>query len=100
MDKKSFFSSGHLPTLVSAFLYFDISFMVWVLFGPMNPFIADQMHLTATQKGLLRYRLAISPLWLCSLAAFCVRSVDGFQISWVVTACFLACSLSLPSVWW
>lgn len=27
--------------------------MVWVLFGPMTPFIADQMHLTATQKGLL-----------------------------------------------
>jgi NNP family nitrate/nitrite transporter-like MFS transporter len=53
MDKKSFASSGHLPTLVSAFLYFDVSFMVWVLFGPMTPFIADQMHLTATQKGLL-----------------------------------------------
>jgi NNP family nitrate/nitrite transporter-like MFS transporter len=53
MNKKSFASSGHMPTLVSAFLYFDVSFMVWVLFGPMTPFIADQMHLTATQKGLL-----------------------------------------------
>jgi NNP family nitrate/nitrite transporter-like MFS transporter len=53
MNKKSFTASGHLPTLVSAFLYFDVSFMVWVLFGPMTPFIADQMHLTATQKGLL-----------------------------------------------
>lgn len=53
MDKKSFIASGHLPTLISAFLYFDISFMVWILFGPMTPFIADQMHLTATEKGLL-----------------------------------------------
>jgi MFS transporter, NNP family, nitrate/nitrite transporter len=53
MDKKSFAASGHLPTLISAFLYFDVSFMVWVLFGPMTPFIADQMHLSATQKGLL-----------------------------------------------
>ena len=53
MDKKSFAKSGHLPTLLSAFLYFDVSFMVWVLFGPMTPFIADQMHLSATQKGLL-----------------------------------------------
>ena len=53
MDKKSFMKSGHLPTLFSAFLYFDVSFMVWVLFGPMTPFIADQMHLSATQKGLL-----------------------------------------------
>src|SRR5215469_9333042 len=53
MDKKPFLASGHLPTLISAFLYFDVSFMVWVLFGPVTPFIADQMHLSATQKGLL-----------------------------------------------
>jgi NNP family nitrate/nitrite transporter-like MFS transporter len=53
MNKKSFVASGHLPTLMSAFLYFDISFMVWVLFGPMTPFIAEQMGLSATQKGLL-----------------------------------------------
>jgi NNP family nitrate/nitrite transporter-like MFS transporter len=53
MDRKSFVSSGNLPTLISAFLYFDVSFMVWVIFGPMTPFIADQMHLSATQKGLL-----------------------------------------------
>jgi NNP family nitrate/nitrite transporter-like MFS transporter len=53
MNKKSFLSSGHMPTLVSAFLYFDVSFMVWVLFGPLTPFLADQIHLSATQKGLL-----------------------------------------------
>lgn len=53
MEKKPFAASGHLPTLISAFLYFDVSFMVWVLFGPMTPFIADQIHLSATQKGLL-----------------------------------------------
>jgi MFS transporter, NNP family, nitrate/nitrite transporter len=53
MDNKSFLKSGHLPTLVSAFLYFDVSFMVWVLFGPLTPFVAEQMHLSATQKGFL-----------------------------------------------
>jgi NNP family nitrate/nitrite transporter-like MFS transporter len=53
MQKNSFLKSGHTPTLVSAFLYFDISFMVWVLFGPMTPFIAEQMSMSATQKGLL-----------------------------------------------
>ena len=53
MDKKSFLKSGHTPTLISAFLYFDVSFMVWVLFGPLTPFVAEQMHLSATQKGLL-----------------------------------------------
>lgn len=53
MNKKSFLASGHLPTLISAFLYFDVSFMVWVLLGPMTPFVAEQLHLSATQKGLL-----------------------------------------------
>lgn len=53
MNRKSFAQSGHIPTLASAFLYFDISFMVWVIFGPMTPFIAEQLHLSATQKGLL-----------------------------------------------
>jgi NNP family nitrate/nitrite transporter-like MFS transporter len=53
MHKESFLRSGHHPTLISAFLYFDVSFMVWVLFAPLTPFLADQMHLSATQKGLL-----------------------------------------------
>lgn len=53
LNTKGFFKSGHLPTLVSAFLYFDVSFMVWVLLGPLAPFLGEQLHLTATQKGLL-----------------------------------------------
>jgi MFS transporter, NNP family, nitrate/nitrite transporter len=53
MDKKSFLRSGHVPTLISSFFYFDISFMVWVLFGPLTPFVAEQLSLSATQKGLL-----------------------------------------------
>ena len=53
MNTKGFFKSGHFPTLVSSFLYFDVSFMVWVLLGPLAPFLGEQLHLTATQKGLL-----------------------------------------------
>jgi NNP family nitrate/nitrite transporter-like MFS transporter len=53
VDTKGFFKSGHFPTLIAAFLYFDVSFMVWVLLGPLAPFLGEQMHLTATQKGLL-----------------------------------------------
>src|SRR4051794_41640441 len=53
MNHRSFAKSGHVPTLVSAFLYFDVSFMVWVLFGPMTPFVAEQFHISASQKGLL-----------------------------------------------
>ena len=50
---RSFLKSGHLPTLVAALLYFDISFMVWVLLGPLAPFLRDELALTATQRGLL-----------------------------------------------
>src|SRR5216117_937622 len=53
MDKGRFMKSGHFPTLLAAFLYFDVSFMVWVLLGPLAPFLGEQLHLTATQKGLL-----------------------------------------------
>src|SRR5215813_10071622 len=50
---KKFFQAGHFPTLIAAFLYFDVSFMVWVLLGPLAPFLGEQLHLSATQKGLL-----------------------------------------------
>jgi NNP family nitrate/nitrite transporter-like MFS transporter len=50
---KMFLKSGHPPTLLAAFLYFDFSFAVWVLNGAMGPFISDQFHLTAGQIGLM-----------------------------------------------
>lgn len=53
MSLRAFRKAGHVPTLISAFLYFDISFMVWVILGPLGPFIGEAFHLTATQKGLL-----------------------------------------------
>src|SRR6266852_7187966 len=53
MDKKKFLESGHFPTLIAAFLYFDVSFMVWVLLGPLAPFLSEMLKLTPYQKGLL-----------------------------------------------
>jgi len=51
--KSAFLKAGHLPTLIACFLYFDLSFMVWVLLGPMAVLIAKDMHLSAGQKGLM-----------------------------------------------
>jgi NNP family nitrate/nitrite transporter-like MFS transporter len=48
-----FLKSGHLPTLVAALLYFDVSFMVWVLLGPLAPFLRDELRISATEQGLL-----------------------------------------------
>jgi len=50
---KDFLKSGHPPTLLSAFLYFDFSFAVWVLNGAMAPFISEQFHLNPGQVGLM-----------------------------------------------
>lgn len=50
---KDFRKAGHAPTLLAAFLYFDVSFMVWVLLGPLGNFIGRELHLSATQKGFL-----------------------------------------------
>jgi NNP family nitrate/nitrite transporter-like MFS transporter len=49
----TFLSSGHLPTLIACLLYFDVSFMVWVLLGPLAPFLSEDLKLTAAQKGLM-----------------------------------------------
>jgi len=53
MLSRSFFKAGHAPTLFSAFLYFDLSFMVWVLLGPLGVAIAKSFHLDPAQKGLM-----------------------------------------------
>ena len=52
-QKKTFLQSGHTPTLISALLYFDVSFMVWVILGPLAPFLRQQFGMSATEQGLL-----------------------------------------------
>ncbi len=51
--KTSFWNAGHPPTLFAAFLYFDLAFMVWVVLGPLGVQIANDLGLTAAQKGLM-----------------------------------------------
>lgn len=53
MDRKSFLQAGHTPTLIAAFLYFDLAFMVWVLLGPLAVNIAADLGLTHAQKGMM-----------------------------------------------
>ncbi len=57
--------------LLSAFPYFHVSFMVWALLGALGTFIAEDMGLSASQKGLItaipllagsRFRLILGPL--------------------------------------
>jgi MFS transporter, NNP family, nitrate/nitrite transporter len=69
---KSFWQSGNRPTLISAFLYFDLAFMVWVLLGPLAPIISKEMGLTPAQKGLM---VAVP-----TLAGAILRLVNGLLV--------------------
>ena len=53
MKRGAFLHAGHLPTLIAAFLYFDLAFMVWVILGPLGVQIAHELQLSHSQKGLM-----------------------------------------------
>jgi len=68
----SFWDAGHRPTLIAAFLYFDLAFMVWVLLGPLAPEIAKTLALGPAQKGLM----VATP----TLAGAILRVVNGLLV--------------------
>jgi NNP family nitrate/nitrite transporter-like MFS transporter len=67
-----FWASGHTPTLIAAFLYFDLAFMVWVLLGPLAPDIAKALALTPAEKGFM----VATP----TLAGAALRVVNGLLV--------------------
>jgi NNP family nitrate/nitrite transporter-like MFS transporter len=73
--KTSFLKAGHTPSLIAAFLYFDVSFMVWVLMGPLAVQMAKDLQLDAAQKGLM---VAIPVL-----AGAVLRVVNGVAVDYL-----------------
>jgi MFS transporter, NNP family, nitrate/nitrite transporter len=69
---RSFWKSGHRPTLIASFLYFDVAFMVWVMLGPLAPIISKELGLDPGQKGLM---VAIP-----TLAGAILRIVNGLMV--------------------
>jgi len=69
---KPFWQTGHKPTLFSAFLYFDVAFMVWVMLGPLAPIISKEFGLDPAQKGLM---VAVP-----TLAGAVLRLVNGLLV--------------------
>jgi NNP family nitrate/nitrite transporter-like MFS transporter len=45
--------SGHWPSLLGAWLHFEVSFVVWLLIGALSIPISEEFGLSASQKGLL-----------------------------------------------
>ena len=72
MINREFLKAGHLPTLLSAFFYFDMSFMVWVMLGPLAVQISQDLELNAAQKGFM--------VALPVLAGALLRVVNGILV--------------------
>ena len=53
MNWKDFKKSGHWPTLLAAFLYFDFSFMTWVTLGPLIVYITRELNIPVGEKFTL-----------------------------------------------
>ena len=68
-------TSGHAPSLLSAFLHFDISFMVWVILGALAPFIASDVLLTGAN-------LHITPNAAVQKGQYSVCTSSPLAISW------------------
>ena len=58
-------NAGHWPTLLAAFLYFDFSFMVWTVLGPLGAQIGEKLDLSPEQKGLM---VALPIRFLCKIS--------------------------------
>src|SRR5262245_45792271 len=94
-----FWSVGHPGTLFTAFLYFDLTFAVWVLNGALAPFIGDEFHLSPAQKGLMlsvpviagalmRFPLGVLSQYIgrkraaqVEMALICVGLLIGWQLT-------------------
>lgn len=90
MSFSKFAKAGHAPTLFSSFLYFDLSFMVWVLLGPLGVAIASDLKLDAAQKGLMVAIPVLSGAFLRVLAGLAVDrfgpKVTGLLFQLIVLA--------------
>ncbi len=74
---KALKGEGHFPTLFMAFLYFDMSFMVWTMLGPLSTEISEALAshgeiITAGQKATL--------LSLPILSGAILRIILGFGV--------------------
>jgi NNP family nitrate/nitrite transporter-like MFS transporter len=91
--------SGHVPSLVAAFLHFDISFMVWVILGALMPFIVQDIPMSAATKltlvgvpllsagfwrillGILADRYGSRRVGIASLSVTLLPLILGWQVA-------------------
>ncbi|WP_102810741.1 MFS transporter [Burkholderia pseudomallei] len=73
--------SGNWRSLLACFLYFDTGFTVWVLYGPLAPFISKDIAMTAAQQGFLVAVPVLAAAILRVTLGNLYQSADGRRIA-------------------
>ena len=73
--------SGNWRALLACFLYFDTGFTVWVMFGPLAPYVSKQLSLSPTQAGFLVAVPVLSASIVRVTLGNLFQSVDGRRLA-------------------
>jgi NNP family nitrate/nitrite transporter-like MFS transporter len=69
--------SGHWPTLLTSFLYFDVSFTVWTILGALAPQIVPALHLSDQAKFFMVALPTLSGALLRIVLGLLVDQIGG-----------------------
>jgi MFS transporter, NNP family, nitrate/nitrite transporter len=73
--------SGNWRSLLACFLYFDTGFTVWVLYGPLAPFIGKDIAMSAAQQGFLVAVPVLAAAILRVALGNLYQSADGRRVA-------------------
>ena len=92
--------AGNWKVLLACFLYFDTGFTVWVMLGPLAPFIAGQLSLTPAQSGFLVAVPVLTAAIVRVTLGNLFQSVDGRRLALlgIALSALPSCVLLLPIV--
>lgn len=75
--------TGNWRSLLACFLYFDTGFTVWVLYGPLAPFIGKDVTMSAAQQGFLVAVPVLAAAILRVTLGNLYQSADGKRVALV-----------------
>jgi MFS transporter, NNP family, nitrate/nitrite transporter len=111
MNLRDFRRAGHFPTLLCAFLYFDISFMIWVLIGALGVSVSKEVFPVPAGADPVAHAKEVAPyvtfmLAVPTLAGALLRLVLGVMADrWsgrktaILGMCLTAIPLLLGVLW-
>jgi len=87
--------AGDWKSLLACFLYFDTGFTAWVMFGPLAPYIAQQIGLTPLQSAFLVAVPVLAASIVRMMLGNLYQAVDGRRIALIGIALSAVPSLVL-----